>query len=159
MAFPTRVLVPRRALADEYDKRRLDSIRDAQLRAQASVEEARPSRVAEPSAAVCEASNTSMESTGLTNVFDFIAPTTSPTLCTTSPSYIIETQMISRPHHISPELWAAAAPRQKETEHNLSKYPSLHYIPKSMEGNLKCLTVPQLQHKDCQILRAQQDVR
>ena len=101
------------------------------MRATAKAEASSSSKVAEPSAAVCEASIGLDDSTELVNVFDFISP---PPLASTSPSPIdIDAHRISRPHHISPGLWAAAAPAQREMEHYISKHPDLHYIPKGLQ--------------------------
>ena len=108
----------RRALADEYDRKRQQSIRDAQLRSAARADTRGSESADRAPAAACEASDRE-HSSGLTDIFDFISlpNTTTPRANSLS---LIETQRLSRPHHISPELWAAAAPAQRMTEHNIS---------------------------------------
>ena len=66
-------------MADEYDKRRMQSIRDAQFRAAARASAQGHNADADILVAVCEASDVN-NSTELIKVFDFISPSLPPSL-------------------------------------------------------------------------------
>ena len=123
----------RRALADEYDRKRLLSIRDAQLKAKARAEHKGASSADGTPAVVGVAPTLSNADSGLVDIFDFISSPNSPSPCNADhvvPSYDFDNHHIVRPNHISPELWAAASPRQREKEHDTLRHPTLNYYPK-----------------------------